>query len=177
MRSVDVYFYNQKIYNLEDLSILGTFSKNDRFELDKKLKSIKEEYEINLAMINFNSLLRDSLYGVFPKAKVMIHPFASIKMVESYLGPRIIGGSTNQEIAAGVEDHGLVMSKVELGCLGIYTKSTKEEAKTYYKMWQGDVPIGIDCFYKVISIIDYYDEEVFNYFDFKLILNKTILIR
>ncbi len=165
MAMIDVCLYDYNICDLGDMSILGEIPKEDEIDIYKHLDSIKEIYNLKLVIMDFNQPLRNGLYSIFPGIIIIIHPRYVIGMINNYLNP-IEGINDRQgEIAAAVDNHQLTIH--ELGCQDMYTSTSKEGAMNYYRQWQGDVPLGIDSFHNIITKIDYYYEEVFNYFDFK----------
>lgn len=170
MSRVDVYFNHMVMYNLEDMSVLGKLPKGSPELLNEHFKSMKEKYTIDIAMMGLNHPLRNAVYTVFPKSTIIIEPSDVRKMISYYLEDFKITNSVNQEIAAGLEDD--LLDGYELGCDCIYNYHTKEEAIHYYRQWQADVPLGIEAFHHVITTIDYFYEEIFNYFELKDILGR-----
>lgn len=169
MSRVDVCFDDETIYNLKDMSILSKLPRASCESLYDHLSAIAQEYTIEIAMMGFNHPLRNAVYIIFPKATVIINPLDVEKMISHYLGKEQIISSALEEVAAGIEDQPL--ENCQVGCQFMYDQKTKKEAMHYYRQWQGDVPLGIKSFYHVIKTIDYYYEEIFNYFEFKDILS------
>lgn len=160
---VNVSFKQNKIYKLEDMSLLETYPLDNLNLLYKTLKLFQQKYNIKLALMDLDHPLRNAVYSVFPKATIIINPQDVSQMIQTYLeaDPRIKDGQ--DEIAATVEDQNLAQ--------GIYMNQSKTQAIDYYRQWQGDVPLGITCFQNIITTIDFYYEEVFNYFEFTNILS------
>lgn len=173
MDRVDVCVYNQSIYNLDDLSVLGKLPIGNSIILYEYLTIIKQEHDIRLAIMDFNHLLRNALYCVFPDVTIIIQPLEVMKMISNYLGCAESSHDQEQEIAAGIEEKQLIIPT--RSCLGIYNYHTKAEAIHYYRQWQGNVPMGIKCFHNVIRTIDYYHEEIFNYFELQNIIQEKTL--
>lgn len=167
MKNIDVYIYNNKIYNIDDNLLIKDLTELDRTNLYKYFIKFKEKYnyDINLAIIDFNHEVRNALYSVYPDVMIIIHPSNVIKMANKYLDNDQYLGAVQEELAAGLE----------IDSHNIYMFNSKLEATAYYKEWQGYVPLGIQGFHDLILTIDYYYEEIFNYFDFKDIINKKIL--
>ncbi len=172
---IDVYFNNGYIYSLEDLSILGELPKRNTMSLYDYFEIMKEEYNIRFAIMGFNHSLRNAIYSVFPNVSIIISPTDVIQMINSFIGCCEPDNVSEEEIAAGVGDSTLIIH--ETACQGIYYNHTKKEAINYYRQWQGDVPLGTQSFHNVIRTIDFYYEEVFNYFEFKNIFADKTLIR
>ncbi len=169
MSRVDVYFERDHIYNLADMSVLGKLpggSPESRYE---HLSTLGQKYTIEIAVMGFDHHLRNAVYIIFPKARVIINPLDVEKMINHYLGTNQAISTALEELAAGIDDQ---PEACERGCQSIYDKKTKKEAIDYYRQWQGDVPLGVKSFYDIIRTIDYYYEEVFNYFEFKDALRK-----
>lgn len=169
MKKVYVYFHDNQLYNLENMSILDTFPNRQQTTLYRHLKALKQNYTIKVAIINFNQPLREIIYSLFPEAMVIINPADVLKMMNFYLGDDSITleGDKDQEIAVALEEDWLLAFKNPISCQNIYRCYTKQEAIFYYRRWQSYVPIGIKSFHHVIRKIDFYYTEVFNYFDFK----------
>lgn len=164
MGIIDVCLYNNNIYNIEDGSILGEIPKGGSIALYGHLCTIRSKYNIKLVIMDFNQPLRNAIYSIFPSASIMIHPVEVIQMINKHLGSiESIDPINNsiEEIAAAIEEE---------SPLTIYDYSTKAEAIYYYRQWQGDVPLGIESFHNVIRTIDYFHEEIFNYYQLKNIL-------
>ncbi len=176
MEKIDVYFDHRTMYNLEDMSILSELPKESTKALYEHLSMVQEDYTIEMAVMGLNHPLRNALYTVFPDVMVIINPQDVQAMIEGYLITTQSLGEAQGEMAAAMEDH--VGAPKEIGCQGIYDHATKQEAISYYKQWQGDVPLGVKSFYHIISTMDYYYEEIFNYFDFpNIIRGKHYKIR
>lgn len=143
MKTGDVYFDQNTIYDLEDMSILGKLPSGSSEALYKYLYKMAESYTIEIAIMGFNHPLRNAVYTVFPKAIIIIDPLDVDQMISHYLGA--------QEIING---------------------ATEEVAAHSYRQWQGEVPLGVKSFHHVIRTIDYYYEEIFNYFKYKEVLSK-----
>lgn len=173
METISVYFDANHIYNLEKMSLLDIFPNQHKRTLDKHLKAIQEKYHIKLAVISFNQPLREILYSLFPQIIIIIDPECVARMMDSYLGYNLGIGNVHEEIAATVVGGDSSLDQmVQISCQDLYTYKTKKQAMTYYHTWQGYVPLGIKCFHHVIRMIDFYYDEVFNYFDFKSIIDK-----
>ncbi|NLI89040.1 MAG: transposase [Epulopiscium sp.] len=167
MKNIDVYIYNNKVYRLDQNHFISDLPDLDKDELYKYFIKFKEEYNynINLAIIGFNHEVRNALYSVYPDIIIIIHPSNVIRMVDKYLENDQCFKSAQEELAASLE----------IGYYNIYTFNSRLEAASYYKEWQEYVPLGIQKLNDLILTIDYYYEEIFNYFDFRDIINKKIL--
>ena len=161
---INVYFKKNKIYNLEDMSVLKTYPLDNLKILYKTLKLFQQSYNIKIAIMGLDHPLRNTVYCVFPKAIIIISPEDVSKMIDHFLGEDQEFKEGEDEIAATVEGQDLAQ--------GIYMKQSKSEAINYYRQWQGNVPLGIHCFQNIITTIDYYYEEVFNYFEFQTICHN-----
>jgi len=172
MKKVCVYFHDNQLYNLEDMSILDTFPNKQQTTLYRHLEMFKQNYSIQVAIINFNQPLREIIYSLFPKAIIIINPRDVLEMMNSYLGDDgiTLEESKDEEVAVALEEDWLLAFKNPISCQSIYSCYTKKEAMFYYRKWQSYVPLGVKSFHHVIRKIDFYYVEVFNYFDFKSIL-------
>lgn len=169
MKKVCVYFHDKQLYNLEDMSILDTFPNRQQKTLYKHLEILKKKYLIKLAIISFNQPLREIVYSLFPGAMIIINPKDVLDMMNSHLGDvaTTLKGDKGEEVAVTLEEDRLFAFENPITCQSIYSCYTKQEAMFYYRKWQSHVPLGIKSFHHVIRKIDFYYDEVFNYFDFK----------
>lgn len=167
MKKVCVYFQANQLYNLEDMSILDTFPNQQQRTLYKYLEIFKQNYFIKLAIINFNQPLREIIYSLFPGVVIIINPRDVLEMMNYYLGydDSAFKGDKDEEVAVTLEEDRLLAFKIPISCQSIYSCYTKQEAMVYYRKWQSYVPLGIKSFHHVIRKIDFYYDEVFNYFD------------
>lgn len=171
MKKAAIYFGQEAIYNLEDLSVIGQFLSRDTKQLYKQLVLMAQTYTITIAVMGFNQPLRNALYTIFPRVTIVINPLDVQEMITSYLSEGQMASRAYEEIAATVM--GAQASYLVPGCQGIYDYQTKAAAMDYYKQWQADVPLGTLSYHQVIQTIDDYYEEVFNYFDIGSILSQA----
>lgn len=169
MNKVCVYFHGNYLYNLADMSILDTFPNRQQGTLYKHLEILKKRYLIKFAIISFNQPLREIIYSLFPGVMIIINPRDVLDMMNFYLGEggTPLEGDKDEEVAAALEEDRLLAFENPISCQSIYSCYTKEEAMFYYRKWQSHVPLGIKPFHHVIRKIDFYYDEVFNYFVFK----------
>lgn len=167
MEQVCVYFRGHHIYNLEDMSLLDSLPNKQQKTLYKHLEALGQNYVIKLAVMDFSQPLRNTVYALFPEAAITINPEDVMAMMRSYLGYDLGLGNVEEEIAASVEREVLAYREAEIIYPDIYSYETKQVAIYNYKQWQSCVPLGIKCFHHVIRTIDFYHQEVFNYFEFK----------
>ena len=170
MEQVCVYFQGHHIYNLEDMSLLDSLPNKRQKTLYKHLEAIGRNYEIKLAVMDFNQPLRNTVYAVFPEVAITINPADVKAMIMSYLGDDLGLMNVQEEIAVSVEGQILTNREWEISYPDIYNHTTKQAAICDYEQWQSYIPLGVKCFHHVIRIIDFYHQEVFNYFEFKNML-------
>ena len=172
MDQICVYFHADHIYNLEDMSLLDVLPNRQQNTLYKHLGTIRQNYVIKLAVMDFNQPLRNTVYALFPDVAITINPADVMAMMRSHLERDLGLVNVQEEIAASVEGQFLRAREVEVSYPNIYNHKTKQSALYHYKQWQSYVPLGIKCFHHVIRIIDFYHQEVFNYFEFESIVNQ-----
>jgi len=173
MKKVCVYFHDNQLYNLEDMSLLDTFPNKQQKTLYEHLENMKQNYVIQVAIISFNQPLREVIYALFPGVMIIINPRDVLGMMNFYLGydDITLEGGEEEEVAVALEEDWLLAFEIPMSCQNIYNCYTKQEAMFYYRKWQSYVPLGIKSFHHIIRKIDFYYVEVFNYFDFKNILD------
>lgn len=167
MKKVCVYFHDNHLYNLEDMSILDTFPNRQQTTLYRHLEILKKKYLIQVAIIGFNQPLREIIYALFPGAMIIINPRDVLGMMRAYLGDDDMALEGDEEVAIALEEDPLLAFESPISCQSIYSCYTKQEAMFYYRKWQSDVPLGIKSFHHIIRKIDFFYAEVFNYFEFR----------
>lgn len=181
MRDIYAYFKNSQGYILDSRHTICTFPNNKQETLYKCISNIKKEYNLKGAIMGFNQPLRNTIYALFPDVKIIISPLSVKNMIGNCLDNNIYMWELEEEIAIGLEEN-FTLDKKELVYNIIYGSQTKAEAIESYKEWQSYIPLGIKAYHHIIRKIDFYYDEVFNYFDYKgnissigkLISNKDI---
>ncbi len=175
METINVYVEDSCVYNLENMVLLDQFPNQHQETLYQHLGVMRQTYDIQLAVISFNQPLQEILYHLFPQIVIIINPQSVVEMIHTYLGYSLANSYdvAQAEVAATVTgDVSLQDQIIPISCQDIYGYETKEQAISHYKTWQSYVPLGIKSFHHVIRIVDYYYEEVFNYFEFKSIIDQ-----
>lgn len=159
------------------MSLLGVVANRQQKTLYQCLEMIRQDYMIELAVINFHQPLRNTIYALFPEVVITINPAEVMVMVASHLGYNHGLTNTYEEIAASTEDGALASCKMGTNHPDIYNHKTQKEAIDSYKQWQSYVPLGVKGFHHVIRKIDFYHQEVFNYFRVRKIVDQINLKR
>lgn len=118
---------------------------------------------IDYAIIEFNQPYRNTLYALYPEIKICISKRA---VQELFLQTTQIGEELYEEVAVTAEEleedfylytHSFIQA--------FYKQDSKEEAIKLYHEWTSRMPLGVPYLYRLIRIIEFYKEEILNYFD------------
>lgn len=93
---------------------------------------------------------------IVPKEEVFL--FLSHVMGQDYIGYM-------EEVAVGLQGTDL-QDKSDIGCFFtmLYGAKSEEEARSIYHSWQEVIPLNEPLYYKVLTILEAYQDEIFNYF-------------
>lgn len=175
MEDICIYVHNSHIYKLGEQHILDILPNTKQSTLYTHIEAIGAQYNIDMAIIGFHQPLRNTIYSLFPCVDIIIHPQYVIQMIEKQIGCTDCEAYLDWEIAVGLEE-GIGLKKSELLSEIMYTSKTKKEAIERYIEWQIQAPLNIKWYHHIIRTIDFYYDEVFNYFDFKDIVDISYSI-
>ena len=126
------------------------------------------EAPIDYVEVPFNEAYIEIVYILKPHVSIVI----SEETVHQYLDT-LIGKDAllcMEEIAATSIGEEYLEENYNLKdfLLSFYSASTREEALEVYNKWQELIPFHHRVLYKVLEIMEYYLDEILNYFDYKI---------
>lgn len=156
-----VLFYREhkKQWDLE--TIFTLYNSRDFYECIKT-----RQYSIKYAIIGINQPYRNILYHFYPYIKVIIDKGEVIRLFEQIVGT---DGLLYEEVAVSIElgsKRAYYAGDIRYFIYDFYHLSSKEEARAFYELWQMRVPINDRAISRFIRVMEYFLEEILNYFEF-----------
>lgn len=127
---------------------------------------------IDYVIIGLNQPYRNTLYALYPGAKICINPQVIQRVFDEVLG---IDYHFYEEVAAAGElecnDISMMTQKF---IYDFYKQTSKEDARRLYRDWVSEMPLGIPWLYRLIRIMEFYMEEILVYFELKNIGHTSL---
>lgn len=162
---IDIYHYSYPQWILE-----GAFKIKGKLDLKKLLM----ESGINYGLIDLNSTYQRVLYELYPSILLIIKPQALKALVfEAHL--ERCHQLACDEVAIGEEQSfQSVLNSPEQFLNSFYNSPTREIALLIYNKWQYERVLNDPVSNKLIRMMNFYLEEILNYFDFKWFLEGVL---
>lgn len=145
-----------------------SFKAENALEFYNCMKHYK--FDFRYAIIYLDTLERNTLYYLYPHITIAIHEKAIRNYVRGLLN---LTPETFEEVAVSLED-GKSCLEIELICFIdlFYSFKDKEDALFSYAKWQYERPLNKEKLSKFVRMMEFYLDEVLNYFDLrKIIIN------
>lgn len=129
---------------------------------------------IDYVIIGLNQPYRNTLYALYPGAKICIRPHSIQDVFGEVLG---IDDQFYEEVAvtgAGVCNDIFIMTHKFIH--DFYKQTNKQNALDLYREWVSEMPLGIPWLYRLIRIMEFYMEEILMYFELKDIEDTSLKI-
>ncbi|MEE1072011.1 MAG: hypothetical protein U0L26_06395 [Cellulosilyticum sp.] len=132
------------------------------------IQTLLKDYEIELAILDFEMNNIDFLYETIPRIQIVINPYSIYQVVEHSFD---VVSSWQEEVAITIEKS-IRREKEEVDHFlkWFYQASSTEEAYKRYEKWQQEHLMNDILGNKLIDLLQLYEEEVFNYFKYSSIL-------
>jgi len=161
------------IENLDNLYIYQGI--NDKWQLNQiiKIRSRKSLFEqikkipfrLDYAIIELNQPYRNSFYYCYPHIKVVIDKDELITLFNASINQSI---EAYEEVAVSLEQRDIPIGlnrDWRYFIQDFYKMPSKEEAIKCYELWQTYLPINDKKVGKFIRIMEFYFDEIINYFE------------
>lgn len=126
------------------------------------------EAPMDYVEVPFNEAYIEIVYILKPQVPIVISEETVYQCLDTLIGKDAL--LCMEEIAATSikEDHLEENYNLKDFLLNFYSVSTREEALEVYNKWQELIPFHHIVLYQVLEIMEYYLDEILNYFDFKI---------
>lgn len=124
------------------------------------------EWEVEEAVIPPIGSYRNVLYSIYPKIRLVIDD-ERLRALFLEVEEEIEGGAYEAEVAAtqvDLEADQEVWLMPSSFITQFYAARCREDALSLYHWWQINIPIKQPGLYRYIRVIEYFDQEIFNYF-------------
>ncbi|MHC1747785.1 MAG: hypothetical protein AB9856_05245 [Cellulosilyticaceae bacterium] len=158
------------IFGIEGISLSQTFEVLSQRALYDFFKTLATT--IDAAIISFHQPYRNTLYAIFPNIRITIFKSEVISLFDTTLQDE---EGWYSEIAASSEDIDDPDSSNQLTNFinYFYACSSRDEALRCYETWQAYIPLNNKKIYRLVRIMEFYNEEILNYFQLQLTLKNS----
>ena len=128
----------------------------------------QHKFDLKYAIIYLDTLERNTLYYEYPHITIAIHE----KAIRNYIRKLLdLTPETFEEVAVSLE-YGKSCLEIELLCFVdlFYSYKDKEDALFSYAKWQYERPLNKEKLSKFIRVMEFYLDEILNYFDLRNII-------
>lgn len=158
------------VFGIQGISFCRIFEVLSQRELYAFLKTL--DITIDAAIISLHQPYRNTLYALFPKICITIFKLEVVGLFDEALQEDELWYS---EIAASTEtEEDINLSKQLVNFINyFYDCGNKKEATKWYETWQAYIPLNNKKVYRLVRIMEFYNEEILNYFEVEEVLKKS----
>ncbi len=156
----DMYIYESMGQKWQLSQIIKVRDKKNLIKLLQHIR-IKPDY----AIIKLNQPYRNTLYYLYPEIKIIIDKEDVILVFNTIMNTQI---EAYEEAAALIENQGntpCFKGVSRYFILDFYNMGSKGEAIEHYELWQTYMPLNDKKISKFIRIMEFYFDEIINYFE------------
>jgi len=121
--------------------------------------------QLDYAIIKINQPYRNILYHFYPHIKIIIDKHEIIALFNTLMGE---AQDVYEEVAVSIEQrcHAEYFNgDIRFFIHDFYHMQSKTEAIAFYELWQKDLPINDKKISKFVRVMEFYSDEIINYFD------------